>query len=85
MRTGRVYSVIDSAETVRYAFRVGLPLDDLLEFPCLGCGDVVFLTRPQHAAYMRYTTARPPESHGHVCVECFRARKLAESGGRPNE
>ena len=78
------YSVIDSSETVRYAFSVSLPLDDLLEFPCLGCKEAVFLTRKQHAAYVRESAKQSRGELAFVCTKCQRARLKMVSATPPS-
>jgi hypothetical protein len=37
---------VDSAEVVKWAVKDGLPLDQLIEAVCPGCGDVIFLDVP---------------------------------------
>ena len=74
-----IYTVIDSTETIEYAFKNRIPLDDLLTFPCVKCEEPVFLTRKQHAAYERSRVDKMQEQPlVFVCVECAIAKRMIQ-------
>ena len=59
-----IYTVIDSEETIEFAFKNRIPLNDLLAFTCVICDEPVFHTRKQHAAYERSRIRQMQEQGG---------------------
>lgn len=50
---GLKYNIIDNEDTLACAARNGIPREDLVERPCVNCGEPALLTQVQFAAYER--------------------------------
>lgn len=82
---GLKYNIIDNEDTLACAARNGIPREDLVERPCVNCGEPVLLTQVQFVAYERDVERVLGEQPlAFACVTCDREKREAKRRGDYN-
>ena len=82
MSSDVVVAVVEDTDDVRNAFARNVPLVDLLEHDCIGCGKTMFLTRKQYDAYNRDVGEKTLVFQ---CMKCYVAKVKAKRAREDRE